>query len=133
MDDPASSYFNCSDSERAAFEAGIKLGSVYHQFMGTPLSHQNADVLERAIEEGVRVQPFVEDVRVHIDRSYLKERRSPYRYISLTGNMLQVELKVRYATAVVVCGMKFFQDLRYPLMYVKEVRPVKTRGSSEAV
>jgi hypothetical protein len=32
--DVADSYFSCTDSERAAFEAGIKLGTVYHQFVG---------------------------------------------------------------------------------------------------
>jgi hypothetical protein len=122
MEDPARSYFNCSDSERAAFEAGIKLGSIYHQFVGTPLSHDNVDVLEKAIEDGVRVQPFVEDVRVRIDRGGLRMKRSPYKYVSLTGNMLHVELRVRYGKALAVCEMRFVEDLRYPLMYVKEIR-----------
>ncbi|MFQ5838989.1 MAG: dihydroneopterin aldolase family protein [Thermoplasmata archaeon] len=133
MEDPADAYFGCSDSERAAFEAGIKLGSIYHQFMGTPLSQQNVDVLERAIEEGVKVQPFVEDVRVRIDRRYLKRKRSPYKYVSLTGNMLQVELRVRYGDAVALCEMRFVEDLRYPLMYVKEIRWVGAETASRHV
>ncbi len=121
MEDPARSYFSCSDSERTTFEAGIKLGSIYHQFVGTPLSHENVDVLERAIEEGVKVQPFVEDVKVRIDRKYLREKRSPYKYVSLTANMLHVELRVRYGTSRAVCEMRFIDELRYPLMRVKEV------------
>ncbi len=121
MEDPAGSYFNCSDSERATFEAGIKLGSIYHQFVGTPLSHQNVDSLERAIEEGVKVQPFVEDVRVRIDRRYLREKRSPYKYVSLTANMLEVDLRVRYGGSEAHCEMKFVKELRYPLMRIREV------------
>nr|WP_277770666.1 dihydroneopterin aldolase family protein [Thermoplasma acidophilum] len=30
MKDPASHYFKCTPRERAVFEAGIKLGTVYH-------------------------------------------------------------------------------------------------------
>lgn len=122
MEDPARSYFNCTDSERAAFEAGIKLGSIYHQFVGTPLSRDNVDVLEMAIEDGVKVQPFVQAVKVRIDRSRLREKRSPYKYVSLTGNMLHVELQVRYGEALAICEMRYVADLRYPLMYLKEIR-----------
>ncbi len=127
MEDPASSYFNCTDSQRATFEAGIKLGSVYHQFVGTPLSEQNVDIVERSIEEGVRVQPFVEDVKVQIDRSHLREKRSPYRYVSLTGNMLHVELKVRYGDSFAICELSYVEELRYPLMRIVEV--TGTKGS----
>jgi hypothetical protein len=133
MEDPARAYFSCSDSERAAFEAGIKLGSIYHQFVGTPLSHDSVEVLEKAIEDGVRVQPFVEDVRVRIDRSRLQRKRSPYRYVSLTGNMMEVELTIRYGQAVAVCGMRFVRKLRYPLMYIKEIRLDAGGSSREAV
>ncbi len=131
MRDPAASYFDCTDSERAAFEAGIKMGSIYHQFVGTPLSHQNVDVLEKSIEEGVRVQPFVEDVRVRIDRKYLREKKSVYKYVSLTGNMLQVELRVRYGTTVAVCEMRYIDKLRYPLMYVKAMERAVPTGGQE--
>ena len=37
----AAGYFNCSLKERAVFESGIKLGTIYHQFVGTPLSSSN--------------------------------------------------------------------------------------------
>ncbi len=122
MEDPARSYFNCTDSERATFEAGIKLGSVYHQFVGTPLSEENVDLTEKSIEEGVRVQPFVEDVSVRIDRSHLRAKRSPYRYVSLTGNMLNVKLTVRYGLSTAVCELSYLEELKYPLMRVVEVR-----------
>ncbi|HEU12762.1 MAG TPA: dihydroneopterin aldolase, partial [Euryarchaeota archaeon] len=62
MEDPAKKYFNCNDRERAVFEAGIKLGTIYHQFVGTPISKDNVEPLERSIEESIKVQPFVKDV-----------------------------------------------------------------------
>lgn len=122
MEDPAAAYFNCTESERAAFEAGIKLGSIYHQYVGSPLSSENVASLERAIEEGVKVQPFVEDVKVHIDRQSLRPKRSAYKYVSLTGNMLSVDLMVRYGRVIASCEMKFIRELRYPLMRVREIR-----------
>lgn len=122
MEDPARKYFHCSEGERATFEAGIKLGSIYHQFVGTPLSQANVDSLEQAIEAGVRIQPFVEEVEVHIDRSDLESTRGPYRYVSLTGPMLQVSLTVRYGDTRAVCSLEYVEALRYPLMRVKAVR-----------
>ena len=49
MQDPASLYFKCSDRERAIFEAGIKLGTIYHQYVGAPLNLSNVESLEKAI------------------------------------------------------------------------------------
>ena len=117
----ADSYFSCSDSERAAFEAGIKLGTIYHQFVGVPLSSNNVGTIEKAIEAGSRVQPFVEDVKVTIDRSRLREKRGQYDYIPLTGEMLDVSLVVRYKQVRLKARMKFLPDMSYPLMYVEEI------------
>jgi hypothetical protein len=115
-------YFSCSESERAAFEAGVKLGTIYHQFVGVPLSAESVDTLERAIEVGSRVQPFVEDVRVRIDRSKLKRKRGVYDYVSLTGDMLDVTLVVKYKGARVEAAMNFIKEMNYPLMYIKDIK-----------
>jgi hypothetical protein len=120
-DDPGEKYFHCSDSERAAFEAGIKLGTIYHQFVGSPVSEANVEVLEKAIEEGARVQPFVEDIKVEIDRTHLRVKRDQYDYVTLLGNMLNVELKIKYKDAVVVSGLKYIEELDYPLMYLQQI------------
>jgi hypothetical protein len=120
----ADSHFSCTDSERAAFEAGIKLGAMYHQFVGVPLSIENVEVLERAMEAGVRVQPFVEDVKVRIDRSKLKPKRGQYDYTSLTGDMLDVTLTVRYKQVRVEAVMRYVKDMSYPLMSVREIKDV---------
>ena len=60
-----------TNREIAAFEAGIKLGALYHQFVGSPVSPKTADSLERAIEESISLQPYVRSVDVRIDRRML--------------------------------------------------------------
>lgn len=116
-----SKYFNCTDRERAVFEAGIKLGTIYHQFVGTPVSQANVDALEEAIAQSARVQPFVEDVRIRIDRGMLHERRGEYDYYTLSGMMMNVWLKVRYRSAVVEAEMRRIEELSYPLMFITKV------------
>jgi hypothetical protein len=117
----AAKYFNCTPAERAVFEAGIKLGTIYHQFVGTPLCAANVDILERAIEDGVRVQPFVKQVRVRIDRGALRKKRDEFDYQTLSGNMLDVSLTIEIENVRVVAEMRYVEELRYPLMYIREV------------
>ncbi len=104
------------------FEAGIKLGTIYHQFVGTPLCAANVDILERAIEDGVRVQPFVKEVKVHIDRTTLrKKKRDEFDYQTLHGNMLSVKLRIQIENVSVLAEMRYIEELRYPLMFVSEI------------
>jgi len=117
----ADSYFDCSDTERAAFEAGIKLGTIYHQFVGTPISRDNVAQLEKAIAEGTKVQPFVEDAVVRISRKELKSKKGEFDYVSLSGNMLDVHLIVKYRSVKVTAGMKFEKDIKYPLMFIEKI------------
>jgi len=117
----AEKYFNCSDRERAAFEAGIKLGTIYHQFIGTPISRDNVALLEKAIAEGTKIQPFVEDAKVRISREELKRKRGEFDYVSLSGNMLTVRLLVEYKDVRVSAGIKFMKEINYPLMYMDKI------------
>lgn len=123
-EEQAAKYFNCSLRERAVFEAGIKLGTIYHQFVGTPVCAANADILERAMEDGVKVQPFVKDVRVRIDRTALRKKRDEFDYQTLTGSMLDVTLVIQVENVRAVAEMRYVNELRYPLMYVKEISEV---------
>lgn len=117
----AARYFNCSERERAVFEAGIKLGTIYHQFVGTPVASTNVEILEKAIEDGVRVQPFVKDVKVRISREALRRKKDEFDYQTLTGNMLMVELTIAVGGTTVIAAMDYKEDLRYPLMYVRSI------------
>ncbi|UCE80972.1 MAG: dihydroneopterin aldolase family protein [Methanobacteriota archaeon] len=120
-EEAADGYFGCSDSERAAFEAGIKMGTIYHQFVGVPVSADNVETLEKAIEEGCKVQPFVESVEVRIDRSRLKTKKGEFDYLSLTGDMLDVDLVVSYRTSRVKARMKLVEQMNYPLMFIERI------------
>jgi hypothetical protein len=120
-EEAADSYFDCSEAERAAFEAGIKMGTIYHQFVGVPVSHKSADTLEKAMEAGCSVQPFVESVRVSIDRKRLKGKRGQFDYVSLTGEMLSVDLVVVYKGARVEAQMRYVREMDYPLMFISRV------------
>lgn len=117
----AAGYFQCTTRERAVFEAGIKLAAVYHQFIGTPVSASSVESLERAIEEGVKVQPFVEDVKVRIRRERLRRKRNVYDYQSLTGDMLDITVTIRIEDVRVVGEMRYLEDIRYPLMYISSI------------
>ena len=127
--DKAKDVFNCTDSERAVFEAGIKLGGIYHQFIGATVSPENVAHLEKTIVEGTRYQPFVEEISAHVDRSELRAKTDPYDYQTVTGKMLRIRIVTRYGDARAVCELKYLPDMKYPLMYVKEVtRPGKPSG-----
>jgi len=117
----ADSYFECSDEERAAFEAGIKLGTIYHQFVGTPISRENVALLEKAIAEGTKIQPFVEDAEVQISRKELKSKKGEFDYVSLSGHMLKVRLVVKYRDVKVTAGMRFIERINYPLMFIEKM------------
>ncbi|WP_019177113.1 dihydroneopterin aldolase family protein [Methanomassiliicoccus luminyensis] len=117
----AADYFNCTARERAIFEAGIKLAAVYHQFIGTPVSSANVESLERAIEEGVKVQPFVESVTVSINREQLRSKRNEYDYQSLTGDMFDVTVTINIDGVCATGRLRYVEDIKYPLMYVESI------------
>jgi hypothetical protein len=124
--DPTKAFFAGNDRDRAAFEAGIKLGAIFHQYVGVPLTRATAGNLEQAIESGTRVQPLVEDVRVRIDRKRLRTR-GPYRYGSLGEDMLHAEVTVRVGGARATGVLRYVPELDYPLMYLKDVRSASTK------
>ncbi len=124
--DPTRSYFAGNERDRAVFEAGIKLGSIFHQYVGAPLTRDTARDLERAIESATRVQPMVEDVRVRIDRKRLRSR-GPYKYASLSEEMLHAEVTVRVGAARATAVLRYVPELDYPLMYLKEIRGGPTK------
>ncbi len=119
MPDPASKFFSCSNVERAIFEAGIKLGAIYHQYTGIPVNLYNVEYLEKAIEMATQAQPFVEEVKVNIDRNKIGKELSVYKYKTLTGDMINVTLKINYMGARVIGEMKFIDEMNYPLMFFK--------------
>lgn len=100
--------------ELAAFEAGIKLGALYHQFVGAPVSRETVKSLELAISESISLQPFVERARVSIDRKMLEE--NVFGYGELQGKMILAEVEINYQGEVVKARLEYDQKKDYPLM-----------------
>ncbi|SEW04312.1 dihydroneopterin aldolase family protein [Natrinema salifodinae] len=111
-----------TDAEAACFEAGIKFGTLYHQFAGTPVSPESAGSLAAAIEESIENQPHCRDVTVDVltDELEAELAESAADYTELTGRFLEVEIVVDYEGCEVVTRMDM-QD-GYPLMRVESVR-----------
>jgi hypothetical protein len=120
--DRARKYFRCTDSERAVFEAAIKLAMVYHQFVGVPVTRASAASLEKAIEEAIRIQPWVVRAHARIDRRALGRTGGRYGYKTLAAHMLVVGVETAYGRARARCTMRFVAELDYPLMYIESVR-----------
>jgi len=91
-----------TDAQQACFEAGIKFGSLYHQFAGTPVSPASSRSLETAIEEAIENQPYCESVTAEIlDDRVADAIDHDEGYAELTGSLMEVEMRIDYeGTAV---------------------------------
>ncbi len=108
--------------DNAVFEAGIKLGALYHQFVGSPINPKTVDSMEKAIAQSISVQPFVESITVQIDREMIKENLSSFGYTELKGPMLKVDVVIKYENYEVSGGISLKDG--YPLMFIKDVKEV---------
>jgi dihydroneopterin aldolase len=122
--DLAAQKFRCSARERAAFEAGIKMGTIYHQFVGTPVNKESVRALEVSMEKSILVQPYVDRVSVTIDRGLIGQGDDIYSYRSLTGEMMDIELVIKVEDVSLRAEMHYDPDLKYPLMYISDVNNV---------
>ena len=111
-----------SNRDRAVFEAGIKLGALYHQFVGTPINTDMIEGLARMIEESIGVQPFVRSISVIIDPETVKKKQNPeFGYCELEGRMLHVSLDVLYKNIIVHAEMCYDEEKDYPLMSINKI------------
>lgn len=112
-----------TDEQTACFEAGIKFGSLYHQFAGTPVSPRSATVLSQAMESSIENQPYCTDVTVKIDTAAIASD-AIHEYAELTGRYLDVELSVEYENIIVTATMTRDED-DYPRMELTTIEPTK--------
>lgn len=119
----AERYFDCTDRERIAFELGIKLGALFHQFIGTPVSPKNIGILEEAMKNTVESQAFVVSAQVEIDPygSEDKEDLGPFDYTTLTADMIETKVVVEYKDLRAVGTMRYVDEMDYPLMFINEI------------
>jgi hypothetical protein len=125
MSDRARKYFDksISDRERAIFEVGVALGSIYHQFTGTPICKDDELLLtlSRAIEKSMSIQPYREKVEVKIVFEEDKVKKHEYDYTTLKGSNLDVKVIVRYGNARVIGRLRYIKEMDYNLMYVEKI------------
>lgn len=120
--DTEDKYFkNISSRERVIFEGAITMGALFHQFVGTPVSSKSACMLEKSIKEAMELQPCIEKVEVKINREMLEETKSEFNYVSLNGDMLDVQVVSTYGGKKAVLKMEYIEELKYPLMYVEKI------------
>ena len=106
--------------EAACFEAGVKFGSLYHQFAGTPVSPGSADALATAMESAIENQPGCRSVSVAVDEDALAaDLDGTYGYTELTGRHYEAEVVVEVEGVEVVARMAM--DGEYPRMRVESV------------
>ncbi len=107
--------------QEACFEAGVKFGTLYHQFAGTPVSPASADSLETAMETAIENQPFCESVTVDVREDELAAALDGQSadYTELTGRFMEVEMRIDYEGCTVRTSMSMEGD--YPRMRVEDV------------
>ncbi len=120
-----------SRREALLFEAGVKLGGVFHQYFGMPVSARTAPAVARTIARAVALQPYVVDVRATIDPTRAGPAgRGRFAYHYLTPEMLEVTVRLRDGPEEVTARLAHRPDLRYPLMSVVRVATApRARGA----
>ncbi len=111
----------------ACFEAGIKLGAVYHQFVGMPLKIEFIKDVERLMEESIKSQPYVVEAEVRINEGRVRRDYSEMGYSELRGEHLTVKVVVEVGKSRAEAILEYNESLRYPLMRLLSV----TRGREE--
>jgi hypothetical protein len=110
-----------TDRETACFEAGVKFGSLYHQFAGTPVTAESVDDLARAAESAIENQPHCRAVRVEPRREALAEAAADHGYTEFTGEFAEIEVEVEREGVEVLASMAMAMVDGYPLMQVESV------------
>ena len=109
-----------SDAQQACFEAGIKFGSLYHQFAGTPVSPDSTRSLEAAMAESIENQPHCESVTVTIhDDRVADDIDHENGYTELSGHLMDVQMRIEYEGVRVRTQMQMEDG--YPLMELVDV------------
>lgn len=110
-----------TDGEIAAFEVGIKLGALFHQFIGTPISVKTKPSLEKAMEEAMKNQPYVIEAEVKIDEEMLRNSlKNPFGYVSLEGKMIYTRVRIKFRNTSFTGVLEYSSEIDYPEMKLVE-------------
>ncbi|MFX1470123.1 MAG: dihydroneopterin aldolase family protein [Promethearchaeota archaeon] len=119
-------YFspNLSERERACFEAGIKLGALYHILCGIPVRSDESVInsLEKGIEAAISCQPYVKSVKILLDRNkILRNKTTEFDYDEITGKMIQAEIIIEYESVFITAKVEWIEEMEYPLMFIEKI------------
>ncbi|MFB6126670.1 MAG: dihydroneopterin aldolase family protein [Halolamina sp.] len=107
-------------AQQACFEAGIKFGSLYHQFAGTPVSPDSTASMETAMADAIENQPHCEAVAVEVHDERVREAIDHDNgYTELTGSLMTVRMRIRYEDVAVRTQMEM--EAGYPRMKLAAV------------
>lgn len=108
-----------TDPEVACFEAGIKLGTLYHQFVGTPVHPETAPGLADAMAAAIERQPGCRSASVVLDADRIAADRNRFGYAELAGRHIDATVHVEHGGAVVEAHLALEDG--YPMMRVADV------------
>jgi len=114
-------------SEIAAFEAGIKLGALYHQFIGMPINIDMVDDVKKIIEASIRNQPYVDDVKVSIDKDEVRRDTNIFGYTTLKSSSVKAYVRIVYGEYYAEAVMEYDTRLNYPLMRLLKTGKIRSR------
>ena len=80
-----------TSKERACFEAGIKLGALYHILTGIPISSDENIIksIEKGIESAISCQPYVKSVKINLNRKkIIGDKSNEFNYDEITGKII---------------------------------------------
>ena len=113
-----------TDRERGCFEAGIKLGALYHILSGIPISSDEKIIkdIEKGIEAAISCQPYVKSIRLNLDREkIIGDKSTEFDYDEISGKIIRAELCIEYENIEIIAKIDWIEDLQYPLMYVEKI------------
>ncbi len=113
-----------TERERACFETGIKLGSLYHILCGIPITSDKKVInsIEEGIETAILCQPYIKSVKIHLDREKISgTKASEFDYDEITGKIIRAEIIVEYESVQVVAKVEWIDELEYPLMFIENI------------
>lgn len=125
--DREKTYFSSdvNDRERACFEVGIKLGALYHILCGMPISSDPKiiDSIEKGIEASISCQPYVKSVKINLNRNEIRgDKASEFEYDELSGIIIAATVVLEYNSVEITAKVKWIEELKYPLMFIENVR-----------
>jgi len=122
-------YFSkdLTNRERACFETGIKLGTLYHILCGIPITSNEETIkfIEKGFEAAISCQPFVHSVKIELDRDKIVgEKANTFDYDEITGKIIRAEVILNFENIEVVAKIDWIEEMQYPLMYVEKIHEI---------